>query len=148
MIGLVIGVDAGGSRTRVMVADANGETVAASEREAGAVKPGDVERSAAIIAAAVRDALATLDPTLGAPRAMCAGVAGVGREKERRALSEALLNESLAEDVLVVTDAGMPSVSDPGYRLVAAALNIVATRDHDGWSGSGSDSAQQRLANT
>src|SRR3989442_923165 len=25
------------------------------------------------------------------------------------------------EDVLVVTDAGMPSVSDPGYRLVAAA---------------------------
>ena len=26
------------------------------------------------------------------------------------------------KDVLVVTDAGMPSVSDPGYRLVAAAL--------------------------
>lgn len=26
------------------------------------------------------------------------------------------------EDVLVVTDAGMPSVSDPGYRLVAAAI--------------------------
>jgi 16S rRNA (cytidine1402-2'-O)-methyltransferase len=24
-------------------------------------------------------------------------------------------------DVLVVTDAGMPSISDPGYRLVAAA---------------------------
>jgi 16S rRNA (cytidine1402-2'-O)-methyltransferase len=26
------------------------------------------------------------------------------------------------EDVLVVTDAGMPSVSDPGYRLVVAAI--------------------------
>jgi 16S rRNA (cytidine1402-2'-O)-methyltransferase len=26
------------------------------------------------------------------------------------------------QDVLVITDAGMPSVSDPGYRLVAAAL--------------------------
>src|SRR5882762_5627507 len=26
------------------------------------------------------------------------------------------------DDVLVVTDAGMPSVSDPGYRLVAAAV--------------------------
>jgi len=25
-------------------------------------------------------------------------------------------------DVLVVTDAGMPSISDPGYRLVAAAV--------------------------
>ena len=34
------------------------------------------------------------------------------------------LLEALAEglDVLVVTDAGMPSVSDPGYRLVVAAL--------------------------
>ena len=33
------------------------------------------------------------------------------------------------EDVLVVTDAGMPSVSDPGYRLVAAAVaeGIVVT---------------------
>ncbi|HJQ43166.1 MAG TPA: 16S rRNA (cytidine(1402)-2'-O)-methyltransferase [Jatrophihabitantaceae bacterium] len=27
------------------------------------------------------------------------------------------------EDVLVVTDAGMPSVSDPGYRLVTAAMD-------------------------
>jgi len=105
MIGLVIGVDAGGSRTRVAVADANGETIATSEREGGAVKPGEIERSASIIAAAVRDALITLDPTLGAPRALCAGVAGVGRESERRALSEALLNESLADDVLVMTDA-------------------------------------------
>jgi 16S rRNA (cytidine1402-2'-O)-methyltransferase len=33
------------------------------------------------------------------------------------------------EDVLVVTDAGMPSISDPGYRLVAAAVaeGIVVT---------------------
>ena len=35
------------------------------------------------------------------------------------ALLEAL---RAGEDVLVVTDAGMPSVSDPGYRLVAAAV--------------------------
>lgn len=35
------------------------------------------------------------------------------------ALLEALLS---GDDVLVVTDAGMPSVSDPGYRLVAAAV--------------------------
>ncbi|HEU0285545.1 MAG TPA: SAM-dependent methyltransferase, partial [Nocardioidaceae bacterium] len=26
------------------------------------------------------------------------------------------------DDVLLVTDAGMPSVSDPGYRIVAAAI--------------------------
>jgi 16S rRNA (cytidine1402-2'-O)-methyltransferase len=31
------------------------------------------------------------------------------------------------EDVLVVTDAGMPSVSDPGYRLVSAAVEAGLT---------------------
>jgi 16S rRNA (cytidine1402-2'-O)-methyltransferase len=31
------------------------------------------------------------------------------------------------DDVLVVTDAGMPSVSDPGYRLVTAAVEAGAT---------------------
>jgi 16S rRNA (cytidine1402-2'-O)-methyltransferase len=43
-----------------------------------------------------------------------------GNESARTpALLEALLN---GERVLLVTDAGMPSVSDPGYRLVAAAV--------------------------
>lgn len=43
-----------------------------------------------------------------------------GNESARTpALLEALLG---GERVLLVTDAGMPSVSDPGYRLVAAAV--------------------------
>ncbi len=43
-----------------------------------------------------------------------------GNESARTpALVEALAN---GERVLVVTDAGMPSVSDPGYRLVTAAV--------------------------
>jgi 16S rRNA (cytidine1402-2'-O)-methyltransferase len=43
-----------------------------------------------------------------------------GNESSRTpVLVEALAN---GERVLVVTDAGMPSVSDPGYRLVAAAV--------------------------
>jgi glucosamine kinase len=136
MIGLVIGVDAGGSRTRVAVADANGETIATSEREGGAVKPGEIERSASIIAAAVRDALITLDPTLGAPRALCAGVAGVGRESERRALSEALLNESLADDVLVMTDAEIAMADafgdEAGIVLIAGTGSIAHGRGPTG----------------
>lgn len=136
MIGLVIGVDAGGSRTRVAVADANGETIATSEREGGAVKPGEIERSASIIAAAVRDALITLDPTLGAPRALCAGVAGVGRESERRALSEALLNESLADEVLVMTDAEIAMADafgdEAGIVLIAGTGSIAHGRGPTG----------------
>ena len=44
-----------------------------------------------------------------------------GNEQQRTpTLLEALL---AGERVLLVTDAGMPSVSDPGYRLVAAAVD-------------------------
>ncbi|TCC41891.1 16S rRNA (cytidine(1402)-2'-O)-methyltransferase [Kribbella speibonae] len=43
-----------------------------------------------------------------------------GNERERTPeLLQALLD---GQTVVVVTDAGMPSVSDPGYRLVAAAI--------------------------
>ena len=81
----------------------------------------------------LRDALATA-PVVAAEdtrrlRRLCAdlGVQLSGRvvsffdanEAERiPQLLEALRS---GQDVLVVTDAGMPSVSDPGYRLVAAA---------------------------
>lgn len=132
MIGLVIGVDAGGSRTRVSIADANGETIASAEREGGAVRPGEIQRSASIIAAAVRDAMLTLDPTLGAPRALCAGVAGVGRETERRALSDALHGESLADDVLVTTDAEIAMADafgeDAGIVVIAGTGSIAYGR--------------------
>lgn len=132
MIGLVIGVDAGGSRTRVAVADALGETIASAEREGAAVKPGEIERSASIIAGAVRDALITLDPSLGTPRALCAGVAGAGRESERRALTEALLEEALADDVLVVTDAEIALADafgdDSGIVLIAGTGSIAYGR--------------------
>lgn len=44
-------------------------------------------------------------------------------EGNETARTPALLDALLAGDrVLLVTDAGMPSVSDPGYRLVAAAV--------------------------
>lgn len=136
MIGHVIGVDAGGSRTRIMIADAAGEPLATAEREGAAVKPGEVERSASIIAAAVRDALATIDPTLGEPRALCAGVAGVGRESERRALAEALRSESLADEVLVLTDAEI-ALSDAfgdeaGIVLIAGTGSIAYGRGPSG----------------
>src|SRR6476646_6938784 len=48
-----------------------------------------------------------------------------GNESARTpVLLEALL---AGERVLLVTDAGMPSVSDPGYRLVAAAVDAGVT---------------------
>ena len=63
-------------------------------------------------------------------RRLCAdlGVTPTGRivsfyEANESARVPVLLDALRAgDDVLVVTDAGMPSVSDPGYRLVAAAI--------------------------
>ncbi|WP_184881082.1 16S rRNA (cytidine(1402)-2'-O)-methyltransferase [Actinomadura livida] len=44
-------------------------------------------------------------------------------EQNEKVRAEELLGELLGgRDVLVITDAGMPGVSDPGYRLVRAAI--------------------------
>ena len=44
-------------------------------------------------------------------------------DANERARAEELLGELRAgHDVLVITDAGLPGVSDPGYRLVTAAI--------------------------
>jgi 16S rRNA (cytidine1402-2'-O)-methyltransferase len=85
--------------------------------------------------ARLRDALATA-PVIAAEdtrrlRRLCAdlGVTPAGRVVSFFDANEAgrvpqLIDALRAgQDVLVVTDAGMPSVSDPGYRLVAAAVD-------------------------
>ena len=90
-------------------------------------QPGDAS-------ARLRAALATA-PVIAAEdtrrlRRLCAelGVSPAGRIVSFFDANEvarvALLLEALrsGDDVLVVTDAGMPSVADPGYRLVAAAV--------------------------
>ena len=63
-------------------------------------------------------------------RRLCAdlGVRPSGRivsffdQNEAGRVPQLLAALAAGEDVLVVTDAGMPSVSDPGYRLVTAAV--------------------------
>jgi 16S rRNA (cytidine1402-2'-O)-methyltransferase len=89
---------------------------------------------AADASARLRDALATA-PVIAAEdtrrlRRLCAdlGVTPSGRVISFFEANEAARVPTLlaalrsGDDVLVVTDAGMPSVSDPGYRLVAAAV--------------------------
>jgi 16S rRNA (cytidine1402-2'-O)-methyltransferase len=90
-------------------------------------QPGDAS-------ARLRDALASA-PVIAAEdtrrlQRLCRdlGVTPVGRvvsffEANESARVPLLLDALRAgDDVLVITDAGMPSVSDPGYRLVAAAV--------------------------
>lgn len=105
MSAIIVGVDGGGSRTRAMVADEAGQEIVTVEAGGSAVKPGEIERSADVIAVAVRDALASCEMTHVTPRVLCVGVAGAGAEPEREALWQALVARDLASDVLIHTDA-------------------------------------------
>lgn len=102
---IVIGIDGGGSRTRAIVADEQGNEIAHVEGPPSAVRPGQAEHSADVIATVVRDALAACDMTQVVPRVLCVGVAGVGRDLERDQLWQALVSREVAEDVVVHPDA-------------------------------------------
>jgi glucosamine kinase len=101
----VIGVDGGGSRTRVLIANESGQEVGMAEGEGSAVRPGEVERSAQVIAATIQQALTQATLGRAGARAACVGVAGVGRTDEREMLTDALDELGLADEVVVVPDA-------------------------------------------
>lgn len=105
MTAIVVGVDGGGTKTHVVVADETGAEITAIEGPGSALRPGEAERSAAIIAPLVADALASANMTHVVPRVLCVGVAGAGDEGERQALWQALASRELAEDVVVHADA-------------------------------------------
>lgn len=106
MSDVVIGVDGGGTKTRVLLADDHGAEILSIEGMGSAVRgDGGAERSAEIIATLVRDALRSSDMAHVRPRVLCAGVAGTGREPERQALWQALVTQDVAEDVVVHADA-------------------------------------------
>src|SRR3954471_11173259 len=83
---IVIGIDGGGSKTHAIVADDQGRTIGETVGPGSAVRPGQAEHSATVIADVVRDALASCDMTHVTPRVLAVGVAGAGRETERQEL--------------------------------------------------------------
>jgi glucosamine kinase len=133
---IVIGVDGGGSKTRVVVADEQGREIVSVDGPASAVRPGHVDLSADVIAACARDALAAANMTHVVPKVICVGVAGVGREPEREALWQALASREIAEDVVVHTDAAIALddafAEGAGILLVAGTGSVAFGRGPDG----------------
>ena len=134
---VVIGIDGGGTKTRVMVADEHGAELLPIEGGGSAVRgEGGAERSAEIITALVRDALKSSDMENVRPRVLCAGVAGTGREPERQALWQALVTADIAEDVVVHADATI-ALDDafgegPGILLIAGTGSVAFGRGPTG----------------
>lgn len=134
---IVIGVDGGGSKTRVMVGTAEGEQLATLDGPRSAVTPGQAARSAEVIAELVTNALAEIAvPGAVLPRVLYCGVAGTGRDEERRALHAALDARELAEEVVVDSD-GLIAMYDAfeeraGILLVAGTGSIAYGRSPSG----------------
>src|SRR6185312_255033 len=104
---IVVGIDAGGSKTRVIVASLSGDQIAESVGPGAAMAPGNADACAATIAAVVVAALESAGLTEVVPRVLYAGVAGTGRESEQIALQDALSRMEIADEVVVETDASI-----------------------------------------
>jgi glucosamine kinase len=133
---IVVGIDGGGSKTRAMVADEHGGTIGDVVGPASAVRPGRVEESAEVIAAVVRDALASCEMTHVVPRVLCVGVAGVGREGERQELWQALASREIAEEVVIHSDFSV-ALDDafgdgPGVLLISGTGSVAMGRGPTG----------------
>lgn len=133
---IVIGVDGGGSKTRAIVADEHGTQLGEVVGPASGVKPGQAEASAEVIAATVRDALASCEMTHVVPKVVCIGVAGVAREQERQALWQALVGRELAEEVVVHPDFSI-ALDDafgdgPGILLISGTGSVAFGRGPSG----------------
>lgn len=133
---IVIGVDAGGSKTQVIVASLSGEPLATVTGPGAAMTPGNAEHCAGVIAGVVESALASAEQTQYRPRMLFAGVAGTGRDEERVALLQALTQREIAEEVAVDTDAAV-ALTDafgdaPGIVLISGTGSIAFGRGPTG----------------
>jgi len=136
MTQIVVGVDGGGSKTRVIVADEAGTELARVDGAASAVRPGGADRSGNVIASTVRDALSSAGLSDVRPSVVCVGVAGAGREPERQALWRALVEREIADDVVVHADATV-ALDDafgdgPGIVLIAGTGSVAFGRGPTG----------------
>ncbi len=102
---LIVGVDGGGTKTKVVVADEQGQELATATGAGSAARPGQTTHAAEVIAQTVAEALALCDRSGEVPRVLCAGLAGAGREPERQAVREALVRLEVADHVIVEPDA-------------------------------------------
>jgi glucosamine kinase len=125
MSAIVVGVDGGGTKTRIWVADERGQQLGSAEGPASAVRPGEADRSADVIVATTREALASCEMTHVTPKVLCVGVAGVGREPDRQALWQALVARDVADEVVVHADAAI--ALDDAFGDGAGILLIAGT---------------------
>ncbi len=133
---LVVGIDGGGTRTRVVLADANGTVLARAEGPATALSPGEESLAADIIQSLIGEVLAAAQRSDVRPAVCVVGVAGAGQERAAQALWSALATRRIADDVSVQADATIALDDafgdDAGVLLVAGTGSVAFARAPDG----------------
>ncbi len=133
---LVVGVDGGGSRTRVLLCDGDGTILARVEGAASALQTVSASVAADVIKALVGEALAMADRPTAHPSVCVAGVAGAGQERAAKALWAALAHKRVADDISVQADATI-AMDDafgdgPGVLLISGTGSVAFSRAPDG----------------
>ncbi|MDQ2890948.1 MAG: hypothetical protein M3R65_10435 [Gemmatimonadota bacterium] len=134
---IVVGVDAGGSKTRVLVSAAGGEVLAEHLGSGAAMVPGNAEHCAGVISGLVGTALASAECSHVTPRVLYVGAAGAGREVEQAALQNALIQRDIADETVVESDASI-GLADAfgdgsGILLLAGTGSIAYGRGPSGF---------------
>lgn len=125
---MVLGVDAGGTRTTAAVADRSGAILARAESGPGAIRPDRVPMAAAAVYGAARDALQRA--RIAAPvSSMVIGASGAGNLEQRAALAAALEGCGLAARMTVTTDAEIALSAGfdqaPGVVVIAGTGSVA-----------------------
>ena len=132
MIDLVAGADGGGTKTRVILSDGDGNQLADVTGAGSAMVPGRADHSSEVIGALIRQALTEAGLDEQKLKVLIAGVAGVGREPEARALTVALEDLEIADRVVVQGDGEIALTdafgSGPGIMLIAGTGSIAYGR--------------------
>ncbi len=133
---LVVGIDGGGTRTRVVLADAHGTVLAQTEGPGTALTPGSESVAADIIKSLIGEVLAKAERSETRPAVCVVGVAGAGQERAAQALWSALATRRVADDVSVQADATI-AMDDAfgdsaGVLLIAGTGSVAYSRAPDG----------------
>lgn len=133
---LVVGVDGGGTRTRVLLADAHGTELARVEGPGTALSASTEAVAADIIKSLIGEALQKAERTESRPAVCVVGVAGAGQERAAQALWSALASRRVADDVSVQADATV-ALDDAfgdsaGVLLIAGTGSVAYSRAPDG----------------
>lgn len=131
-MGVVVGVDGGGSGCRVVVLTLDGQVAGRGEGRPAWVDPREPGRAAEAVAEAVRGAAGADLPAA----VLWVGLAGAGRREAQRSVEEVLEGMGLAGRVRVGTDVEAAHAevfaTGPGVLLMVGTGSILWGRDPEG----------------